>query len=146
MNRRHALQLLLAGAAGLALDPERLLWTPKTMITVPAMPTPMLDSWAAIDESLNNPIVNIEVPELYRYLQVQRVIIANATGVPMDYLIGSRDADMKDRVVLGAMEPGTWFRVTQQTPVEFSRVHIRKTEAGQEFCDAFAGWRPRDHE
>jgi hypothetical protein len=39
MNRRsflNAASLLIAGAA---IDPELLVWTPKPMITVPAMPT-----------------------------------------------------------------------------------------------------------
>lgn len=45
MNRRAFLQLLTTGAigAGLAesIDLERLLWTPKPIITVPAMPKAM---------------------------------------------------------------------------------------------------------
>ena len=43
MNRRDLLTRLLTGAAGLAigaeLDIERLLWVPKPIITVPAMPS-----------------------------------------------------------------------------------------------------------
>lgn len=42
MNRRDFLRRVLSGAAGLAigadLDVERLLWVPKPIITVPAMP------------------------------------------------------------------------------------------------------------
>lgn len=38
MDRRNFLSLLIAAGAGFVLDPERLLWTPKVMITVPAMP------------------------------------------------------------------------------------------------------------
>lgn len=37
IDRREALRIFLAGGAGLVLDPERLFWTPKTMITVPAI-------------------------------------------------------------------------------------------------------------
>jgi hypothetical protein len=49
MRRRAFLELLVAAAAGLAVDPERLLWTPRTLITVPAMPdarTLTLIDWA----------------------------------------------------------------------------------------------------
>lgn len=38
MNRRAFLHRLALAASGLAVDPERLLWTPKPMIVVPAMP------------------------------------------------------------------------------------------------------------
>ncbi len=39
MRRREVLRLLLAGAAGMAFDVERLLWTPGSLVSVPAMPT-----------------------------------------------------------------------------------------------------------
>jgi len=35
MTRRAFLERMALLAAGLAVDPERLLWTPKSMITVP---------------------------------------------------------------------------------------------------------------
>lgn len=38
MNRRVFLQSLMVAAAGSTFDLERLLWVPKPMITVPAMP------------------------------------------------------------------------------------------------------------
>jgi hypothetical protein len=38
MNRRAFLSLLAAAGAGATFDPERLLWVPKPIITVPAMP------------------------------------------------------------------------------------------------------------
>lgn len=38
MTRRDLLRLLLASAAAEAVDFERLLWTPKPIVTVPAMP------------------------------------------------------------------------------------------------------------
>ena len=42
MNRRHFLASLLAGSAGAAIsatfDIEKLLWVPKPMVSVPAMP------------------------------------------------------------------------------------------------------------
>lgn len=38
VSRREWLSLLLASAAAETLDLERLLWTPKAIITVPAMP------------------------------------------------------------------------------------------------------------
>jgi hypothetical protein len=38
MNRRAFLSTLLAAGAGAAIDPERLLWTPRPMISVPAGP------------------------------------------------------------------------------------------------------------
>jgi hypothetical protein len=38
VNRRQFFKLMAAAAAGLAVDPEQLLWTPKPIITVPAMP------------------------------------------------------------------------------------------------------------
>jgi hypothetical protein len=46
MNRRAFLQALLAGSAGFALDPERLLWVPgaKT-IFLPSVPNPT--DWTA---------------------------------------------------------------------------------------------------
>lgn len=38
VSRRHFVERFMLGAAALAIDPERLLWTPKSMIVVPAMP------------------------------------------------------------------------------------------------------------
>mgnify|MGYP001589571287 CR=1 FL=1 len=38
MNRRAFLRALLAAVSAMALDPERLLWVPRQMIVVPAMP------------------------------------------------------------------------------------------------------------
>jgi len=38
MTRRDLLRLMLATAAAEAVDFEKLLWTPKTIVTVPAMP------------------------------------------------------------------------------------------------------------
>lgn len=38
---------MIAAGLGAAVDPERLLWTPRTMITVPAMPMQLtLVDWA----------------------------------------------------------------------------------------------------
>jgi len=38
IDRRAFLRALAASAVGMTLDPERLLWVPKPMIVVPAMP------------------------------------------------------------------------------------------------------------
>lgn len=38
MNRRDLLRLILAAPIAAVVDVERLLWTPKPIITVPAMP------------------------------------------------------------------------------------------------------------
>jgi hypothetical protein len=51
LSRRAWLRAAMMGAAGLTLDPEQLLWTPKAMIVVPAMPTTLttrvtLAEWA----------------------------------------------------------------------------------------------------
>lgn len=39
MTRREFFERLALAAAAIAVDPERLLWTPKPMIVVPALPT-----------------------------------------------------------------------------------------------------------
>lgn len=38
MDRRRFLQLAIAAVAGTTIDPERLIWIPRTMIVVPEMP------------------------------------------------------------------------------------------------------------
>lgn len=38
MNRRDLIRLLLAAPIATALDVEKLLWVPKPIVTVPAMP------------------------------------------------------------------------------------------------------------
>lgn len=50
MNRRDFLFRVLSGAVGMALgaelDLDRLLWVPKPIITVPAMPA---ETWVTVD-------------------------------------------------------------------------------------------------
>jgi len=64
MNRRGFLSSLAIAAAGLALDPEKLLWVPgkKTIFIPPAPPTLLFrniraETWAAIHDRYNNAVI-----------------------------------------------------------------------------------------
>jgi len=46
MDRRLFLHRAALAVAAMAIDPELLVWKPKAMITVPAMPTLTLVDWA----------------------------------------------------------------------------------------------------
>lgn len=45
-DRRAWIKLVLAGAAGAAVDPEMLIWTPKPIVTVPGPGALTLAEWA----------------------------------------------------------------------------------------------------
>jgi hypothetical protein len=47
-DRRTFLRLMLATAAAEAVDFEKLLWTPRPIVTVPALPLEILDQTVAI--------------------------------------------------------------------------------------------------
>ena len=60
MNRRAFLHLVSMAAPAMALDPERLLWTPKPMIVVPALPTAGVNSLLTFDHVLREALQVLE--------------------------------------------------------------------------------------
>lgn len=50
MNRRDFLTRVMMLAGAIAVDPEFLLWTPKSMITVPEMPSVLFVDYGHADD------------------------------------------------------------------------------------------------
>lgn len=60
MNRRDFVRLLLGTAIAATVDVEQLLWTPQTIITVPAMPSEVsLDKLALIREMMKEAMTEL---------------------------------------------------------------------------------------
>lgn len=91
-NRREILKLILAGAAGMALDPERLLWTPRAMITVPAPFLPMYH---------HSPIT---IETTFRYISL-------AMGVPGQALLMGTNNPGDRPVAIAGLPTGEWFKL-----------------------------------
>jgi hypothetical protein len=120
VNRRSFLQLLTSGALGAAatatLDVERLLWVPKPIITVPAMPLTNI-SWiaqAALRE-LQQRFNALRARELdflaYQQYRPDVVWPSYLARVPGDFVLAPTSS------IIGMVDPGRSV-MTHQTHVE----------------------------
>jgi len=71
MQRRDFLRGLALLAAGASFDPEQMLWTPKTIITVPAMP------WRYYISSFDLALKEHYAPVFEQKLAQQRLLTMN---------------------------------------------------------------------
>ena len=88
MNRRDFLRVLLASAVAESLDVEKLLWTPKPIITVPSFSAGVIANWKDYTVEL------IEGEEMYPWPHLTPVTFT-FSGVWDDRdTIGKSAADM----------------------------------------------------
>ena len=76
MERRHFLRSLFAAGVAATLNPEQLLWTPKVMITVPAMPLKIKAYDHSVD-SLTYMLKEIYAPHIKSVLMRDSIFLAN---------------------------------------------------------------------
>lgn len=76
MDRRTFLRVLLASAVAEAVDVERLLWTPKPMVTVPEMPLTLHpDAFRFVMEPIT------ELAEMQRRYNYYRSLLIEQLGL-----------------------------------------------------------------